>query len=837
LRIYLKRARILLSGSERALAVRLVRYQPDGAFPAEELARVIFESSRAKRLGRVAIMGDEALLEALTRLGSEGLDPNKDYQWSGVLVQRKIVKPSRRVVVGGYTEWFQWYMRTQRFRAFHTIILIEPLLAVSDKEYGGYIDGLLARLMGKVYRVVVVARGGAPLLVPVDEPRVSAVLRALLYGTRLTRSELVEEASQTLIPLTEEMLEKALGRYRWRISKGHPRLRLDDLDEELVQGMVVRVPPDYHREGQGGQIQRLFRRKKKFKRELAIPNEVLRERVLEDVRRSGWVTVPYEAGKASGWLDGLNRARDSRLEAIYRKHEYVTDEQWLALLSPSRKQIRRVLDGLVADGGLERRLWFREVGRPALAYVLPGNLPFIERRCGQCAFYLSLRRRCRLWWLVNKKRVFYDLSWKQAGSPVSGFEIHKMRYASRIGPHSSACGRFIDKKRDHFRKAIPENCEICGEPVRGGGVAVTCQHCKTKYVRFRDRVKVMTAYEHEYNRLHRAITGSDAKADLEAWKREMRVRLPLILEKRLIEEQEESLDALAEEEARESEEERPRWPEFNQALQEKVDNLTQTSDITKRLSVAMIQSALNGTRRIMAIAKLYPGDVGPAISLLEKYLSLIKNEASPTKFLTYEALAMKHYWFCYGAAMKKARQWFGPRKKSRFVMEFVGDPTGRARGYSAVDAAINYLHQRRLRQAERINAEVGIIGRCDGFLHRERYNSRRIGLLLDMIDPFKFADREILLAVILDSGLSWRDFKLETDRRGLTFYYPTGAAKAKLDQAGVDADNSIMRYQGSEMRLSEAYKQFAASLFQELNSLDAEFSRANQFRSEIPVAQ
>ena len=51
------------------------------------------------------------------------------------------------------------------------------------------------------------------------------------------------------------------------------------------------------------------------------------------------------------------------------------------------------------------------------------------------------------------------------------------------------------------------------------------------------------------------------------------------------------------------------------------------------------------------------------------------------------------------------------------------------------------------------------------------------------------------------------------------------------------SDNSVVRYQGSEMRLSEAYKQFAASLFQELNSLDAEFSRANQFRSEIPVAQ
>ncbi len=154
-----------------------------------------------------------------------------------------------------------------------------------------------------------------------------------------------------------------------------------------------------------------------------------------------------------------------------------------------------------------------------------------------------------------------------------------------------------------------------------------------------------------------------------------------------------------------------------------------------------------------------------------------------------------------------------------------------------MDAAINYLHQRRLQQAIRINAEAGILGRCDGFLHKERYNSRRIGLLLDMIDPFKFADREILLAVILNGGLSWRDFKLETDRRGLTFYYPTGDAKAKLDRAGVDADNSVVRYQGSEIQLNEAYRQFAASLFQELNGLDVEFSRANQFKSEIPVAQ
>jgi CRISPR/Cas system-associated endonuclease Cas1 len=791
-------------------------------------------------------MGDEALLEALPHLGSEFLDPKKNYWWSGILVARKIVKPARRVILGGYSEWFQWYMRTQRVRAFHTIVLLEPLTAVSDGQIGGYIDGLLARLMGKVSQVVVAAKrggGGGPLQsVSADETHVDSVLRALLYGTRLSRPELLEAAGRTLIPIPEQMLEKALRNHRWRISKTHPRLQLDEFDEELLEMMITRAPRHHHEEEEEGeeeqqQTQRFFERKKRFKQLLAIPDEMLREKILEDIGKRDWVTAPYAARKASEWLEGLNKAQDSRLARIYWKHEDdATHEQWLRLLSPSKGQIRRILDGLVADGRVESRRWFREVGRPALAYVLPGKSPFLDQRCGQCAFYVSVRRRCRLWWLVNKKRVFFHPRWREAGSPVSAFEIHKMQYASRIGPHSSACERFIDKKRDHLRKTIPAQCEICGEAIRGDGVvAVACQNCRTKYVRFRDRVKVMTAYEHEYYRLYHAITGSDAKADLEVWKREMRARLPLILEERRMKEQEEDdLDVLAEEP--EFEEEPPRaWPVFDQALQEKVDRLTQSSDITKWLSVAMVQNALNSTRRIIVKAKLYSGDVALAISLLEKYLTLI-NDPSSTKFVTFEALAMKQYWFCFGLAIKKAQQWFGPRKKSRFVREFVEDPTGRARGYSAVDASINYLHQRRLRQAERINAEVGFQGTCDGFLHRESYNSRRIGLLLDMIDPFKFPDREALLALILNGGLSWRDFKLETDRRGLTFYHPSGTAKTKLDQAGAEADNSIVKYQGNEMRLSEAYRQFATSLFQELTSLDAESPRSNRLRFEIPVA-
>jgi hypothetical protein len=206
-----------------------------------------------------------------------------------------------------------------------------------------------------------------------------------------------------------------------------------------------------------------------------------------------------------------------------------------------------------------------------------------------------------------------------------------------------------------------------------------------------------------------------------------------------------------------------------------------------------------------------------------KYLTLIMG-ASPTKLLPYEALVMRQYWLCYGLALKGAQQWFGPRKRSRFVAEFVKDPAGRARGYSPVDAAINYLHQRRLRQAERINAEVGFQGTCDGFLHKERYNSRKIGLLLDMIDPFKFADREELLLVVLDQGLTWDDFRIETDRRGSNFYYPTSIAEDKLNQAGADADNLVVRYQGIDMSLIDAYRTFASSL---LHTLDTQDTREN----------
>jgi len=744
------------------------------------------------------------------RLGEEELDPKEDYRWSGYLVQRKVKKPAKRIMIGSYEEWFRWYMRFQRFRAFHTLVLVEPLIAVTDNEHGGYIDGLLARLMGKVSQVVVVTKGGVAPPVA-DRKRVVAVVRALLYGTRLSKPDILEQVARTFAPVDTVMVEDELRRQDWRISKYHPRYQLEKLDEELLQGMMPELPRGYIF-GKPDQIEQLFEREPRFHRELAVPDEMLRERVLEDVAKKGWVTVPYEWERVSFWLEGLNKAADSRLEEIYRSQEHVGDRQWLALLAPPKRQVRRVLEGLAAEGRLEQRVWFREIGRPTFTYQLPGKALFLEARCGQCAFYISAKRRCRLWWLVNKRRVFYDDRWKQPDSTVTGFEIHKMRWASRIGPHSSACQRFIDKKRDHNRKAIPANCEICGESIRPreDGREATCGNCRTKYVSFRDRVKVLTAYEHEYERLYNEITGGNAKIDLETWKKDLRSRVPFVLQQAT---EVDDLDVLADE--AETEEPPRAWPKFDQGLQEKVDRLAATTDIAKKLSAAMGQSALNATNRIIEIAKLYPSEIGSAIILQEKYLAQIET-ASQNKLLTLEAFIMKQYWHCFGAALKGAQQWFGHRKRSRFVREFVEDQAGKARGYSAFDAAINYLHQRRLRQAERINAMVGFPGTCDGFLHKERYNSRGIGLLLDMIDPFKFADREELLVVALDGGISWTDFRLEKDRRGSTFYYPASSAKAKLDLAGVDADNLVVPYKNRQMHISEAFKEFASNLLQAL---------------------
>lgn len=789
----------------QAQKVHSISYKVSEQFPI----LVLLESIQAGlgEKARVAILATGELTKSLEIPGAERLDPQRNYQWSGFLVQKKVEKPASRVIVGQYTDWFQWYMSRQRFRAFHTVMLLDPIEAVADRDTGGYIDGFLVRLMDKAKMVVIIAKGGNQPQPPADEIRVKEVARALLYGTRLSGSELLEQASKTMVQTPLDRLQDVLERSHWRISKTHPRLRLRDHDQEMVQGLVGKSLP-FSTDEESKPIEQLFRRRERLKVGVKIPEVMLRGKALEDVKTLGWVTTPDETGRISTWLKQLSEDEDERIVRIYKDNEDLTDQEWNLVLNPRRGRVRDVLNTLVMEKELARTILFKEVGRPTNAYHLPGNSPFLKSRCGQCAFYIPLKRRCRLWWLVNKQDPFFHPRWTAPNSKVSGFERHKMEFASRIGPHSSACTRFIDKKRDHQRKGLPEVCTVCGVTLTKAGrnQVTTCGTCGTRYVRRLGKVRVYTSYKHEFDRYYHEITGGNADQDMQRLKAQWS-------ESRI---QRQSDDDEPEGWSVESTEGQKtevlwRWPAFSEPLQIKVDRLAIESDITKRLSIAMAESALNATKKIVGFANLPEIRAQSSVQLQQKYVRALE-EGQSASFLPYEALTMRQYWLCYNLALKGVQAAFGPRKKSRFVREFVEDPAGRARGYSAIDAAINYLHQRRVNLSLRMNAEVGFEGICDGFLHRRRYNSRRVGLIFDMIDPFKFADREVLLSVALSGGLSWKEFNLATDRRGSTFYYPTPKGKAILDQAGRDADEVIVTYLNRQMDILEAYRRFATSL-------------------------
>jgi hypothetical protein len=234
----------------------------------------------------------------------------------------------------------------------------------------------------------------------------------------------------------------------------------------------------------------------------------------------------------------------------------------------------------------------------------------------------------------------------------------------------------------------------------------------------------------------------------------------------------------------------------------------------------MGRSAINATRRIASTAGL---SRSISVPLERDQLHFLKRyEESPqNRFLSCEALIMKRYWQCYDLAVRQER--YGSRKKSRFVREHVMNPSGRARGYTAVDSAINYMHQRRLFKARQVNAELGLTSDSEGFLHRRRWNRKGLGLLLDLTDPFKFADREKLLQPILAHDLSWRDFYSTTDRHELRFYYPKPEAVVIMEKVSDEADRMSVDHDGKSETLVETYKHMVAKLAEALqqNKLSA----------------
>jgi hypothetical protein len=173
---------------------------------------------RSYRKERCAIFIDPDSAEGFRESGlqTDFLDSDENAHLTGV--QRKAHPKLKRIIVGDYDEWFRWFMKWQRFNAFHTVVLVAPIRRMIDDDRRGYFDGLLTRLLDKqsVHRVIVVEHerfhatlrkwlGGEGVL---EEPpelknrfgreQFVDAISSLLYGTLLSKRDLSIAAASTL---------------------------------------------------------------------------------------------------------------------------------------------------------------------------------------------------------------------------------------------------------------------------------------------------------------------------------------------------------------------------------------------------------------------------------------------------------------------------------------------------------------------------------------------------------------------------------------------------------------------------------------------------------------
>ncbi len=875
---------------------------------ASDVANRIYDSRRSYRNDHCAIFIDEDstydFLNA-SELQVDILSPDENWHWTGVQRHKKL----KSVLVADYGEWFRWFMKWQRFNAFQIVVLIAPFGRMIDSERRGYIDGLLTRLLAKpsIHKTIVVeeesfqplarkwlAAEGQPgevidLKAKFGPRQASEAIVSLLFGTHLSKQGLHLAAASTLFSKLNENWEHELEdnirrpalvdtMSRWLYTAGYyGREMVEALEtEEVAQS----------RENPEEPPKPVFRQsKEKGPSELGQDYlEVLVQNLLD---LQGWFTIQNLFDYVNAETQKVLQTSDS-VPKIFNDHFDYEKPAELHVFLPSRPALRGIAEGLARDGKLQKTTWVKEIGRPATVYHMPGKLPFDQAsKCGQCAFYVSARRQCRIWWLLNKSYSHRHDRWTRDGPhPLSSFDLHKMRNSWRIGPHSTACLEFVDKKRDYTRKTLPESCDICYEempetPPKGG--MVVCGNCRTRYFTLRQKkVKVLTSYEHEFKRRYEALAGVDPSSDLKRLIEERQGSAPSIVERAIYDEHrtpetdenpaeapktvmifpgdrmlsrdgklyifkkrkvesiplagstlidlggivgEEQTDILASAGMTVRALPKPAGPMIEAKPVDRFDIAPFVEDIVRSqpefirgMALAMAQSAINATGRVASLARLEGSHVQASIARQKAVMRRLER-VPPSRFLAHEALVMKEYWGTYHLALNSVLQRSGPRKKARFVREYVTTPTGRARGYTAMDAAINYLHQRRLFKARSVNVQLGLDpDPGEGFLHRKRWNPEGLGLNLDLIDPFKFADREKLLEAVLDFSVNWRDFYSSTDRHGARFYYPRPEVVGVLETVGEAADGVVVSRGEREITLMEAYKDTVQTLVKNLKA-------------------
>ncbi len=243
--------------------------------------------------------------------------------------------------------------------------------------------------------------------------------------------------------------------------------------------------------------------------------------------------------------------------------------------------------------------------------------------------------------------------------------------------------------------------------------------------------------------------------------------------------------------------------------------------LAKLMTESLLLSVIVATKRVAELGgRLLRENVER--QLMEYGRMKRETSLNSAKMLAYEARVSNLYWKNYKTMLRAVGLDFRSRVRDRFVREFVQSIRARARGYSPANSAINYLHQRRLILCRRTNALSGIgwIG-SEGVVH---FASRRpaIGLLLDLSDSFKLADREAFLGASLKFRIAKEDFVGKVGRQGLRFYYPTVNGIGKLETIGSEADSYVVSYQGGDLPLNAAYEKYVVAFVHAVSSRSLE---------------
>jgi hypothetical protein len=749
-----------------------------------------------------------------------------------------------------------------------TIVLISPEIVVGSVEAKGIIDGGIAKLLaGLLWRKLVVVReSGEAAGVstrPFPQPQqllaelaqsvaigvtdstawLNELLLSLIYRRHLTVKELLRilpysiwwHKFQPQRDLIEETIRTLTIRKLAKKEKG--RLTCTRQGMMLVErripysekglGNLKTLLEQQHLHESNAETEEESPRWWKEKQE-AEEDDIIKRLTLDFLDNHDWITVK----------DADRNAIDSH--AVDRS-------------SPTR--IRRLLEGMVKDEVLTRLTYVRGVGRPTFLYRRRDdgdNLAWLENRCGECVFYLRAQRRCRLWWAVNR---FDGNAIHSRWTELPRMAHEKLRYGiSGMGPNATACNYYAPKKKDFPLRNTPETCSGCGTAINAPlAKVVQCANCGTKYKPVKDRILVLYNYEQIFRERYSKIVGfrppERALALRYSDENEQPVQRDLIVlypTERVVvrpdgisieKERAESFEpydriygvidygALSESIVAQL-----REKGLNVSRRNLVQDIVLSPDkqlspgfaeklnrfrgerATEAIADSLLRSVIIATRRILTIQGRHLQPELTQRQLLE--YARFKHDSCRSNLdvlLAYEARISNQYWKAYKLRLRIVGLDFKSRVRDRFVREIVRTPRARARGYSPVSAGINYLHQRRLLKCRLVNVRLGLgWDGFEGIIHVAK-RKQAIGLLLDLSDQFKLADREVFLGMCSKNEVTAEDFVGARGRQGVRFYFPSSVGVEKLEQAGQVADQLPVYYGENEMSLVEAYQKYVKS--------------------------